>query len=93
MSGSMDCFGVSDIGRQRSSNEDHFLIADVCKSMRVHQTNLGLDHQSRLFGEKTRGHTGVFPFVPAGVGTSVDVVLFSGLMLVFKSSNKSVSPE
>ena len=50
MSGSMDCFGVSDIGRHRSSNEDHFLIADVCKSMRVHQTNLGLDHQSRLFG-------------------------------------------
>jgi len=50
MSGFMDCFGVSDIGRQRSSNEDHFLIADVCKSMRVHQTNLGLDHQSRLFG-------------------------------------------
>ena len=51
MSGFMDCSGGSDIGRQRSSNEDHFLIADVCKSMRVHQTNLGLDHQSRLFGD------------------------------------------
>lgn len=50
MIGFMDCYGASDIGRQRSSNEDHFLIADICKSMRVHQTNLGLDHQSRLFG-------------------------------------------
>ncbi|HUP82543.1 MAG TPA: protein phosphatase 2C domain-containing protein [Pirellula sp.] len=50
MIGFMDCFGASDIGRQRPSNEDHFLIADICKSMRVHQTSLGLDHQSRLFG-------------------------------------------
>ncbi|MCA9133018.1 MAG: hypothetical protein KDA45_07675, partial [Planctomycetales bacterium] len=51
MSGFMDCCGLSDIGRQRSSNEDQFLISDVCKSMRVHQTSLALDHQTRLFGE------------------------------------------
>lgn len=50
MSGFMDCFGSSDIGRNRPTNEDHFLISDVCKSMRVHQTSLGLDHQTRLFG-------------------------------------------
>lgn len=50
MSGFMDCFGSSDIGRSRDTNEDHFLISDVCKSMRVHQTSLGLDHQTRLFG-------------------------------------------
>lgn len=50
MSGFMDCFGASDIGRSRATNEDHFLISDVCKSMRVHQTSLGLDHQTRLFG-------------------------------------------
>lgn len=50
MSGFMDCFGISDIGLQRKANEDQFLIADVCKSMRVHQTSLGLEHQTRLFG-------------------------------------------
>ncbi len=51
MGGFMDCCGLSDIGRKRSSNEDQFLIADVCKSMRVHHTSLALDHQTRLFGE------------------------------------------
>lgn len=46
----MDCCGATDIGRQRSNNEDQFLIADVCRSMRVHRTSLALDHQTRLFG-------------------------------------------
>lgn len=51
MSGMMDCCGMSDIGRQRSANEDQFMISDVCKSMRVHRTSLTLDHQTRLFGD------------------------------------------
>jgi PPM family protein phosphatase len=46
----MDCWGQTDIGRARPSNEDQFMIADVCKSMRIHQTSLGLEHQTRLFG-------------------------------------------
>lgn len=50
MSGFMDCYGASDIGRKRPTNEDHFLISDVCKSVRIHQTSLGLDHQTQLFG-------------------------------------------
>ncbi|WP_197356272.1 PP2C family protein-serine/threonine phosphatase [Aureliella helgolandensis] len=50
----MDCCGGSDIGRERSSNQDQFLISDVSKSMRIHQTSLALDHQTRLFGE-TKG--------------------------------------
>ena len=50
MLGLMDCFGLTDVGRERASNEDQFLIADLNKSMRVHQTSLGLDHQTRLFG-------------------------------------------
>lgn len=50
MPGKMDCFGLTDIGRKRPVNEDQFLIADLNKSMRVHQTSLGLDHQTRLFG-------------------------------------------
>ncbi|MCA9127925.1 MAG: serine/threonine-protein phosphatase [Planctomycetales bacterium] len=54
MSGSMDCCGLTDVGRKRKNNEDQFLIADVSKSMRVHQTSLALDHQTRLFGD-TKG--------------------------------------
>lgn len=50
MSGKMDCFGMTDIGRKRSANEDQFIIADLNKSMRVHQTSIGLDHQTRMFG-------------------------------------------
>ena len=51
MAGFIDCYGITDIGRMRPSNEDQFLISDICKSMRVHQTSLALDHQTRLFGE------------------------------------------
>jgi PPM family protein phosphatase len=54
MSGNMDCCGATDIGMQRSNNEDQFLIADVSKSMRVYRTSLALDHQTRLFGS-TKG--------------------------------------
>ncbi len=50
MSGSMDVFGTTDVGRKREQNEDQFLIADLTKSMKIHQTSLGLDHQTRLFG-------------------------------------------
>ena len=55
MSIQMDCYGMTDIGKKRSSNEDQFLIADLNKSLRVHQTSLGLDHQTRLFGG-SQGH-------------------------------------
>jgi protein phosphatase len=51
----MDCHGMTDIGRKRSTNEDQFLIADLSKSLRVHQTSLGLDHQTRLFSA-SQGH-------------------------------------
>lgn len=50
MLGKMDCYGMTDIGHEREANEDQFLIADLNKSMRVYQTSLGLDHQTRLFG-------------------------------------------
>lgn len=54
MSGMMDCCGATDVGKKRSANEDQFLVSDVSKSMRVHQTSLALDHQTRLFGD-TKG--------------------------------------
>src|SRR5262249_35591209 len=40
----------TDRGRVRESNEDQFLIANLTKSMLVHQTSLGLDEQTHLFG-------------------------------------------
>lgn len=36
----MDCFGLTDSGRKRPTNQDHYLIADLNKSMRVHDTSL-----------------------------------------------------
>jgi protein phosphatase len=43
--------GLSDAGKTRDVNEDRFLIADLDKSLRVHQTNLGHEDQTRLFGQ------------------------------------------
>jgi protein phosphatase len=51
MLGKMDCFGLTDIGRRRTTNEDQFLIADLAKSVRVHSTSLNHDDQTRIFGE------------------------------------------
>lgn len=42
--------GRTDIGRKRDSNQDHFLIADLNKSMLVQSTSLNLETQSRLYG-------------------------------------------
>jgi protein phosphatase len=55
MSIRMDCFGMTDIGKKRACNEDQFLIADLSKSLRLYQTSLALDDQTRLFGG-TQGH-------------------------------------
>lgn len=46
----MDVFGLTDKGRQRPSNQDHFLVADLNKSMRVQGTSLHLDDQTRIYG-------------------------------------------
>lgn len=50
MSIRMDCFGLSDVGRAKQTNEDQFLIADLNKSMRIHQTSVGHNAHTRLFG-------------------------------------------
>ena len=64
MSIRIDCHGESHVGRRRPANEDQFLIADLNKSMRVHQTSLGLNHQTRLFG----GSQGKLLLVADGLG-------------------------
>ncbi|MCA9129127.1 MAG: serine/threonine-protein phosphatase [Planctomycetales bacterium] len=42
--------GRTNIGKKRSTNQDHYLIADLNKSMLVHSTSLNLEAQSRLYG-------------------------------------------
>lgn len=63
-SGHMDVHGATHVGRRRPDNEDQFLIADLKKSLRVYQTSLGLDHQTRLFG----GSQGKLLVVADGMG-------------------------
>ena len=50
MVGRMDTFGLSDIGLVRSCNEDQFLIADLKKSVIIHQTSLSYDDETHLLG-------------------------------------------
>ncbi len=51
MLGQMEVFGISDTGRHRSVNNDQFMIAELCKSLRVHSTSLELDQNTRIFGD------------------------------------------
>jgi protein phosphatase len=60
----VDCFGITDRGRQRPTNQDHFLIADLNKSMRVHETSLHIDDQARIYG----GSQGKLLVVADGMG-------------------------
>jgi PPM family protein phosphatase len=60
----MDCFGLTDIGRKRPTNQDHYLVADLNKSMRVHATSLNLDDETRIYG----GSQGKLLIVADGMG-------------------------
>jgi len=53
--GKIDVYGRSRDGRNRTANEDQFLIAQLNKSMLVEQTSLQLDDRTRLYGS-TEGH-------------------------------------
>jgi protein phosphatase len=64
MRGKMDCYGLTDVGKKRESNQDQFLFADLSRSMLVHQTSLHLDEHTRLFG----GSQGKLFLVADGMG-------------------------
>jgi protein phosphatase len=60
----MDCFGMTHAGLRRPTNQDHYLIADLNKSMRVHGTSLTLDRETRIYG----GSQGKLLLVADGMG-------------------------
>jgi protein phosphatase len=60
----MDCFGLTDSGLKRPTNQDHYLIADLNKSMRIHDTSLTLDSETRVYG----GSQGKLLVVADGMG-------------------------
>jgi protein phosphatase len=48
--GKIDCYGRTDVGRVRETNQDQFLIADLRKSIVIHYSSLGYDEQSQFSG-------------------------------------------
>src|SRR4051794_9540684 len=64
MRGKMDCYGLTDRGLAREVNEDQFLIADLNRSMLIHQTSLSHEDHTRLFG----GSQGQLLLVADGIG-------------------------
>ena len=64
MLSTMDCSGLTDVGLARPTNQDHYLIADLSKSMRVHATSLSLDDETRVYG----GSQGKLLLVADGMG-------------------------
>ena len=50
MRGKVDCYGRTDVGCIRESNQDQFLIADLCKSIVIHHSSLGYDEQTQFSG-------------------------------------------
>ncbi len=50
MKGKMDCHGASHRGLIREKNEDQFLIADLKKSVVIHETSLSYEQETELRG-------------------------------------------
>ena len=64
MAGRMDCYGRTHVGMVRETNEDQFLIADLKKSVVIHQTSLSYDEETELLG----GSQAKLMLVADGVG-------------------------
>src|SRR5258706_10759486 len=73
----IDVFGLTDSGRVRRENQDHFLIASLHKVLRVHQSSIPPDDLAPLVTE-SRG----FVFLVAdGVGGRPDGAQASGTVI------------
>jgi len=64
----LDCYGLTDIGRERESNQDQFLIGNLRKSLEFFQTSLNMDDHTLLFG----GSQGKLLLVADGMGGHTD---------------------
>ena len=53
--GKIDVHGLTIRGEEHARNHDHFAVAALNKSMRLHQSNLSIDDDSRVNGH-TQGH-------------------------------------
>ena len=73
----IDVFGLTDVGKARSDNQDHFLIASLHKLLKVQRTSLPDEHLSDLVSE-TRGYLFL---VADGVGSQPDGDVASGTAL------------
>ncbi len=60
----IDVFGLSHVGKVRTENQDHFLVASLHKTMMVHQSNL----PDEELGELTSPSRGYVFLVADGVG-------------------------
>ena len=63
----MDCYGLTDTGRRRPTNQDHYLIADLNKSMQVHSTSLRVGNEAHIYG----GSQGKLLLVADGMGGEI----------------------
>ena len=80
-SGHIDVHGVSRRGANHAKNHDHFAVATLSKSIRLHQSNLSIDDDSRVHGHN-QGHLflvadgiGGAPTPARASGTAVDSVV------------------
>ncbi len=73
----IDVFGVTDVGRVRSENQDQFLIASLHKTMMVHHSSI----PAELLGRLTSDSRGFVFLVADGVGGGPAGKLASGTAL------------
>ena len=62
--GEIDVFGMTDVGRVREENQDHFLLCSLHKTMRIHGTSLPLEAVT----QQTDDRLGYFAVVADGLG-------------------------
>lgn len=66
-------FGLSDRGKKRDSNEDHFAVAELVRTLRVHHTSL------RQLATSLSAHRGYVMLIADGVGGGNAGEIASGL--------------
>lgn len=71
--GGIDVFGISDVGRKRQQNEDHFVVASMRKAIDLRQTNLA----DRQVFDSVQGPEAQLLAVADGMGGSAGGALAS----------------